>query len=116
MTSTPNWIGTWKRNVTAEITIKRKSDGRIALDGSATYGSGAATHDGGIEAVLDADKAIQGFATSFVTPENNQIPFENAGQYECAVMLSQLGPYLFARDNQNCGGANVTFTGLYRRR
>jgi hypothetical protein len=53
---------------------------------------------------------------AFALDADGQILFEKAGTYDCAVRLKQLGPYLFARDNQSCGGANVSFTGLYRRR
>jgi hypothetical protein len=31
-------------------------------------------------------------------------------------MLKQLGPYLIASDNNNCGGMNATFSGIYVRR
>jgi hypothetical protein len=53
---------------------------------------------------------------AFAINADGQILFEKAGRYDCAVRLRQLGPYLFAADNQYCGGANVSFTGLYRRR
>ncbi len=110
--SAPNWIGRWKRNASAEIDIARKPGGKAEVSGSATWGSGAATHDGGVSAVIDTAHDTQAFASN----AEGQIPFEKAGQYDCAVRLKQLGPYLFAADNQSCGGANVSFTGLYRRR
>jgi hypothetical protein len=110
--SAPNWIGRWKRNTSAEIDITRKSGGKAEVNGSATWGSGAATHDGGISAVIDTARDTQAFASN----SEGQILFERAGKYDCAARLRQLGPYLFAADNQNCGGANVSFTGLYRRR
>ena len=110
--SAPNWIGRWKRNTSAEIDITPKSSGKAEVNGSATWGSGAATHDGGISAVIDTARDTQAFALN----SEEQILFEKAGKYDCAVRLRQLGPYLFAVDNQNCGGANVSFTGLYRRR
>lgn len=34
----------------------------------------------------------------------------------CQVALRVVGHFLFAADNQNCGGMNVTFNGLYRLR
>ena len=46
--SAPNWIGRWRRNTSAEIDITPKSGGKAEVSGSATWGSGAATHDGGI--------------------------------------------------------------------
>ena len=108
----PNWIGRWKRNASATIDITRRSGGKADVSGAATWGSGAATHDGGFSAVIDAANDTQAFAVN----SDGQRPFETAGKYDCAVRLKQLGPYLFASDNQSCGGANVSFTGLYRRR
>jgi hypothetical protein len=34
----------------------------------------------------------------------------------CTVTMRLLGPYLVADDNAECGGMNVRFTGVYRRR
>jgi hypothetical protein len=38
-----------------------------------------------------------------------------ADEYDCRATLRLLGPYLAVADNAHCGGANVTFTGVYRR-
>jgi hypothetical protein len=110
--SASNWTGRWKRNASAEIDIMRKSGGKAQVDGNTTWGSGAATRDGGLSALISTARDTQTFAIK----TDGQIPFEKAGAYDCAVRLKQLGPYLFAADNQHCGGANVSFTGLYRRR
>jgi hypothetical protein len=29
--------------------------------------------------------------------------------------MQRLGPYLLVKDNNNCGGMNVSFTSVYRR-
>jgi hypothetical protein len=113
-TAPPAWIGAWRRDATSTIDITRKSDNTIEINGHATYGQGAATHEGDIGAILDATKATQGFATEFAG--DKQIPYEKATPDDCAVMMSQLGPYLFVSDSGNCGGANVSFFGLYTRR
>jgi hypothetical protein len=114
VTAPPAWIGAWKRDTTSAIDITRKSDNTVEIIGHATYGQGAATHEGDIGAILDASKASQGFATEFAG--DKQIPYEKAAPEDCAVMMSQLGPYLFVSDSGNCGGANVSFFGLYARR
>ena len=31
----------------------------------------------------------------------------------CVVKLHRRGPYLVASDNNNCGGLNVSFNGIY---
>lgn len=35
---------------------------------------------------------------------------------DCLVTLRLVGPYLVAHDNNRCGGLNVTFTGVYRKK
>ncbi len=106
------WVGRWTRYGSAEIEIKRTKDGRADVSGSATWGSGAATHEGSIDGTIDPAQSIQGFAND----GEKQVSYEAAGQYDCAVKLSQLGRYLFVADNHNCGGANVSFSGVYIRR
>ena len=34
-------------------------------------------------------------------------------KYDCRVRLRRVGNYLLVSDNLNCGGANVTFNGVY---
>jgi len=37
-------------------------------------------------------------------------------EYACKVTMHLVGKYLIVADNLNCGGANVTFSGVYRRK
>ncbi|HEX4534155.1 MAG TPA: hypothetical protein VH000_07980 [Rhizomicrobium sp.] len=104
-----NWVGTWKRDTTSEIDITKKSATTAEVSGTATYGEEERQHDGEIDAVIDSRASFQSFATS----GDNQIAFSKAGQDDCAVEMRQLGNYLYVNDNENCGGANVTFSGLY---
>ncbi len=41
---------------------------------------------------------------------------EETDEYACKVTMSLVGKYLIVSDNLNCGGANVTFSGVYRRK
>lgn len=43
------------------------------------------------------------------------IPYEAGGENDCRVALRLLGPYLLAKDNNLCGGMNVSFSGVYGR-
>src|SRR5664279_2183747 len=43
-------------------------------------------------------------------------PFENTYEGECRVRMQRIGPWLMVEDNDSCGGAGVTFSGLYRRK
>ncbi|HMS38835.1 MAG TPA: hypothetical protein PKE69_01320 [Pyrinomonadaceae bacterium] len=40
---------------------------------------------------------------------------EAKDEYACKATLDLLGIFLIVSDNLNCGGANVTFTGVYRK-
>lgn len=112
ITTSSDWVGKWKRDTSGEIEITKKSATDVEVSGTATWGQGDNVHEGDIDADLDPRKIVQGFAIS----GDKQIPYAKAGQDDCAVMLKQFGPYLYVNDNNNCGGANVTFSGLYLRR
>ncbi len=52
-------------------------------------------------------------------PQGNAITLADDGSNYgdgCKVRLQQIGPWLLAVDNAGCGGAGVSFTGLYRAR
>ncbi len=48
-------------------------------------------------------------------PQGNSIVFGSQDPTDCRVTLTLLPPYLIAVDNMNCGGANVSFDGIYRK-
>jgi len=49
-------------------------------------------------------------------PQGNTVVFGSLEPTDCRVTLTLLPPFLLAVDNMNCGGANVTFNGVYRQR
>jgi hypothetical protein len=50
-------------------------------------------------------------------PRGNTVVFGSQDDpTDCRVTLTLLPPFLLAVDNTNCGGANVTFNGVYRQR
>ncbi len=49
-------------------------------------------------------------------PKDNHVVFAGKDADDCRVELTLLPPFLLAHDNQNCGGMNVSFTGVYRRK
>jgi hypothetical protein len=112
VTVKPRWIGHWKWYSASEIDIRRKTGDTAAVSGSAVHGEGGAETSGGIEAIIDLRQAVQGFALQ----GDKQVAYEQAGKYDCAVIMKQLGRYLFVSDNKNCGGANVSFSGVYVKR
>lgn len=100
-----SWLGDWT-GWYADIAIARgKQPGTLKASGEATYG------------MHDRDRVARG-AINFgdfegeARPSGNAITFVSDG---CEVDLRLLGPYLLAVDNGNCGGLNVSFSGVYRR-
>ena len=47
--------------------------------------------------------------------DDGSTPFEKTDEGTCRVRMQRIGPLLMVEDNEGCGGAAVTFTGLYRR-
>jgi hypothetical protein len=49
-------------------------------------------------------------------PERNTVVFAGDDPHQCHVTLTVQPPFLLAADNKNCGGTNVSFTGVYLKR
>lgn len=47
--------------------------------------------------------------------KNLKLGEDETDEYACKVTLRLVGKYLIVSDNLNCGGANVTFSGVYLR-
>ena len=116
------WAGTWQSGDEQTITIRPKPDGRIAIEGDATWGG----HDpdrvkrGAVNAgTISAEVSIaDGVAAFTMDGDGATKPFDFKlpdDSLVCRVKLWRLGPYLVAADNLGCGGMNVTFTGVYRK-
>ncbi len=121
------WVGTWTR-IEAEIVIKpRGRDGQLSFAGNATYGAfdqqrvaRGAVNLG--EFSFDLKPARNSLDVSLKTNARGDTePVARAksngredDDTDCAVAMIALGPYLVVEDNRQCGGVNVSFTGLYR--
>lgn len=112
------WLGTWKSGPEQEIRIARSSKTAMKIKGDATWGASdpgrvgrGAVHIGEIEGEASPD----GNSLSFGMGEDGTLPFNEADEADCKVQMQRLGPYLLVKDNNMCGGANVTFTAIYRR-
>ncbi|WP_244476633.1 hypothetical protein [Methylobacterium sp. Leaf469] len=113
------WSGTWTK-AEAEIRLAAGvKPGTVAVKGDATWGMGdpermrrGGVHTGEIE----GEVTPAGDAARFAMGEGGSVPVETADAYTCKVWLRRLGPWLVVDDNLACGGANVTFRGVYRRR
>lgn len=114
-------FGGWWVREEADIRIDETSDG-FAFDGNATYG---AKDPGRV-----ARGAVNSGNFSFVfAPSGNRLSVGISGAdgaaavakakadpLDCQLDMIALGPYLAVSDNRHCGGNNVSFTGIYRKK
>ena len=115
-------VGTWKRSE-ATIAVKRQGgDGTLTFSGDATYGAldkgrvaRGAVNMG--DFTFSLKPASNGVDVSLKSATAGAVPVarDKGDPTDCAVAMIALGPYLVVEDNLNCGGANVSFTGIYRR-
>lgn len=97
---TPEFLkGTWRADEYSRIDF-RQEGARALASGSATYGEGASTNMGEFE----GEVALDGPGFAYQEAEDG-----------CQVTGLRRGPYLVVRDNNRCGGLNVTFNGIYVR-
>ena len=116
------WAGTWQSGDEQTITIQAKPDGRIVIEGDATWGGHdpdrvkrGAVNAGNISAEVTIADGVAAFTMDgdgATKPFDVKLPDDSG---VCRVKLWRLGPYLVAADNLGCGGMNVTFTGVYRK-
>jgi len=94
------WLGEWSLHEDS-LTIKRGAKaGELRVEGSAIWhGLGDNVHVGEIN-----DEAA---------PEGNTLTLEDD---ICKLTLRLVGDFLIADDNGECGGVNVTFDGVYRKK
>jgi hypothetical protein len=106
---TADWLGAWS-HPGGDIEIKRVEDGKLSIVGEMVMPTAQDAHTGEIEA-----KVVPGKDTiAFV--DDGSTPFEKTDEGECRVRMQRVGLLLMVEDNGGCGGAGVTFTGLYRRK
>jgi hypothetical protein len=102
-----DWTGTWY-HPGGEITISRRGGGKLNIEGEMRVPGAQDVHTG----ELQADATPENGTIAFV--DDGSIPFEKTDQGECRVRMQRVGQWLLVEDNSGCGGAGVTFTGLYR--
>jgi hypothetical protein len=116
--SLDDWLGQWSQ-IEATITIKRgKKPGELSVAGDATWGAldpdrvkRGAVHVGSIEGAVSPN----GADLSFAMGEGATLPVDKGEESDCKVWMHRIGPYLLVKDNNNCGGMNVSFWGIYTR-
>lgn len=105
------WIGSWNYDYSMIDIIRGHRPGWLKASGMAAWGmhdpervrrGDINTGDFEGEAALAGDRILFG-------------PAPGSEDDDCRVSLRLIGPYLVVVDNDNCGGMNVTFSGIYRR-
>jgi hypothetical protein len=103
-----DWTGRWNHPGGA-ITIARGDGGTLKIEGEMVMPTAQDSHTGELQATATPQKDRIAFA------DDGSIAFEKA-EGECRVRMQRIGEQLLVEDNSGCGGAAVTFTGLYRRK
>ena len=102
------WVGRWKDgDDEIKLTIKGS---RLVVDGSACWPScnpPLSERPGGPNI---------GELSGSAAPVGNHVVFSTgSGEFDCTAKLALVGNVLVVSDNENCGGHNVRFDGVYRR-
>lgn len=105
--NTSDWLGTWS-HPGGDIVIKKLAGGKLSVEGEMVVPTAQDAHTGEIAAKVTPGKDTIAFV------DDGSTPFEQEGG-GCRVRMQRVGPWLMVEDNEGCGGATVTFTGLYRR-
>lgn len=94
------WVGTWVQGENRITITTSATQGKLAAEGEAYWhGFGDNVHDGGF--------------SSTATPAGNHLHLEDDA---CKIDLALHGKYLLVDDNNECGGANVRFWSIWKRR
>lgn len=103
-----DWIGAWE-HPGGGIEIAKGSDGKLNIKGDQVVPTARDFHNGAIVAEAAPRDGIIAFA------DDGSVPFEKADDGTCRVRMQRVREFLLVEDNSGCGGAGVTFTGLYYR-
>ena len=107
-TTLASWRGSWSRDDESRIEIHPdKRPGRLKVAGETVWGS----HDP--ERVKRGGVHLGDFSET-AAPIGSRLSIADVDDI-CHVQLRLIGPYLVVVDNQQCGGANVSFSGVYRK-
>ncbi len=103
-----DWIGSWIHGG-GNIMIKPSKNGAVSVSGEAFYDAAQNVHTGVIEAKAKPAYNLLQFADDGTSPFNKS----SDDQGLCLVRMQRVENLLVVEDNNACGGAMVTFTGIY---
>lgn len=102
--ASPNaWIGEWKYGENTINFTHNKLAGWLNVTGDAYWkGIGDNIHIGELDGRAE--------------PQNGVLEYSDGDdEYDCKATMRLLSSYLIVSDNMKCGGANVSFSGVYRK-
>ena len=97
-----SWLGAWGFYDNSLRLSRGRKPGELRVAGDATWVG------------VNPGNAHVGEVRGEAAPSGNVL--EVGGDDDCRLKLRLVGSYLVASDNKQCGGVNVTFDGVYRRR
>jgi hypothetical protein len=103
-----DWLGTWE-HPGGYVAITRGDGDRLHVDGLMLVPGARDVHNG----ALNAQVTAKGDTIAFV--EDGSMAWET-DYTGCRARMQRIGPFLMVEDNDWCGGAGVSFTGLYHRK
>lgn len=104
-TSLSSWLGSWAYADNTITFTNNKLRGWLNVTGEAFWrGLGDNIHIGEIDDRVEPKRNIV------------NVGAREYDEYACKATIRMIGTFLVVRDNMNCGGANVTFSGVYRRK
>lgn len=116
------WAGDWTTGEWQNLTVKRGGKpGWLQVEGEAYWAASAeAARNGGVNiGNVSSEGPVQDGVLGFTqTVDGSYKPFseEARDNFDCAIQLKMIGTnYLAVEDSGNCGGHNVSFSGIYAR-
>ena len=98
------WLGEWRYASNTIRFARTKTNGVVKVTGNAFWqGFGDNIHIGELAGIAKPADGLLEYS-------------DGTGEYDCrAKMRLAAEKFLIVADNMNCGGANVTFSGVYRK-
>ena len=114
-----DWNGRWTAPE-QDLTISPAEAGALLVKGDATWGMGdpERRRRGGVRTgeVAGTARPAHGVLAFTMGEDGKTLPYDAGDEFTCRVRMVRRGPYLVVRDNNACGGVNVSFSGFYRRK
>jgi hypothetical protein len=102
--SDKTWTGEWRYAQNSISITPNKLAGFLNVSGTAVWqGLGDNIHIGELDGAFPYEDGVLKYS-------------DGDSQYDCKATLRLVDVFLVVTDNMNCGGANVTFSGIYRRK